>query len=95
MEKRDNVLNGEILEFDDLVTEYDKSVPILKEIVDGIQSKKSEEDKEEDAEEEEKHEPTNVSHLEDKAGVPDFWYKAIEGHPMLMQIITEKDKPIL
>ena len=55
MEKRDNVLNGEILDFNDLVTEYDKSVPILKEIVDGIQSKKSEEDKEEDAEEEEKH----------------------------------------
>ena len=28
-------------------------------------------------------------------GVPDFWAKAIEGHPMLMQIITEKDKPII
>ena len=27
--------------------------------------------------------------------MPDFWSKAIEGHPMLMQIITEKDKPIL
>ena len=63
MEKRDNVLNGEITEFDDLVTEYETSVPILKEIVDGIQSKKSEEDKEEDAEEEEKHEPTDVSYL--------------------------------
>ena len=83
MEKRDNVLNGEITEFDDLVEDYEKSVPILKEIVDGIQSKKSEEDKEEDKEEEEKHEPTNVEYLKDKAGVPDFWSKAIEGHPML------------
>ena len=95
LEKRDNILRGEVTEFDELVTEYDKREPLLKEIVDGIQAKKSEEDKEEDAEEAEKHEKTDVSHLKDKQGVPDFWAKAIEGHPMLMQIITEKDKPII
>ena len=27
--------------------------------------------------------------------MPDFWVKAIEGHPMLAQIITDKDKPII
>ena len=44
LEKRDNILRGEVTEFDDLVTEYDKREPLLKEIVDGIQAKKSEED---------------------------------------------------
>ena len=63
LEKRDNILRGEVTEFDELVTEYDKREPLLKEIVDGIQAKKSEEDKEEDAEEAEKHEKTDVSHL--------------------------------
>ena len=75
--------------------EYEKQQPVLKEIVDGIQSKKSKEDKEEDEEEAEKHEPTDVAYLKDKQGVPDFWAKAIEGHPMLMQIVTDKDKPII
>ena len=29
------------------------------------------------------------------AGVPDFWVKSIEGHPMVAQLITDKDKPII
>ena len=29
------------------------------------------------------HEPTDVSHLVDKQGVPDFWAKAIKNHAML------------
>ena len=95
LEKRDKILDGSLTDFDDLVPEYEKQQPILKEIVDGIQSKKSKEDKEEDDEEAEKHEPTDVAYLKDKEGVPDFWSKAIEGHPMLMQIITDKDKPII
>lgn len=36
LEKRDKILDGSLTDFDDLVPEYEKQQPILKEIVDGI-----------------------------------------------------------
>ena len=53
------------------------------------------EEKAADDEENKAHVPTDVEHLKDKLGVPDFWSKAIKNHAMLQSIITEKDAPIL
>lgn len=56
---------------------------------------KTEEEKQADAEEAKSHVPTDVTHLKEKPGVPDFWAKAIKNHAMLQSIITEKDNEIL
>lgn len=56
---------------------------------------KSEEEKAADEEEAKAHVPTDVTHLVDKPGVPDYWAKAIKNHAMLQTIVTEKDAPIL
>ena len=52
---------------------------------------KSEEEKAADEEETKAHVPTDVTHLKDTPGVPDFWSKAIKNHAMLQSIVTEKD----
>merc|ERR1712151_1483203 len=93
LELRDNILRGEVQDFSNMIPKYDSHVPELETIIAGIQ--KTDEEKEEDAEEEKKHEPVDVAYLKDKDGIPDFWAKAIEGHPMLQQIITEKDAEII
>ena len=93
LNKRDNILNGEITEFDDACIEFDEKFTKLETAVAGIV--KTEEEKERDAEEESKHTPVPVEHLKDKAGVPDFWQNAIKNHEMLQTIITDADKPIM
>ena len=50
-------------------------------IVSGIV--KTDEEKAADEEEVKAHVPTNVDHLVDASGVPDFWAKAIKNHAML------------
>jgi hypothetical protein len=58
-------------------------------IVAGIQKTKQE--KEADEEEAKEHKPTDVSHLKDVQGVPDFWATAIKNNQMMMQYMREKD----
>jgi len=93
LEQRDNILVGEITDFSDLIPKYDEHVPELETIIAGIQ--RTDEEKAAAEEDEKEHEPVDVTHLKEKPGVPDFWMKAIEGHPMLAQIISEKDAPII
>ena len=91
--QRDAILQGEFTSFEDMIPQYDEKMPELETIIAGIQ--RTDEEKEEEAEEEKKHEPVDVAYLKENVGVPDFWAKSIEGHPMLQQIITEKDSPII
>lgn len=93
LEKRDKILDGTSTEFDDACVEFDTRKGKLEAAVAGIV--KTEEEKEAEAEEAKAHTPTDVSHLADAPGVPDFWAKAIKNHAMLQSIITEKDAPIL
>jgi len=81
LEKRDKILDGSNIEFDDACIEFDTSMAKCETVVAGIV--KTEEEKAEDEEEAKAHEPTDVSHLVDKQGVPDFWAKAIKNHAML------------
>ena len=41
------------------------------------------------------HEPVKVDHLENEAGIPDFWLQSIKNNEMLMAIIKEKDTEAL
>uniref|UniRef100_A0A7S3I5S4 Nucleosome assembly protein n=1 Tax=Favella ehrenbergii TaxID=182087 RepID=A0A7S3I5S4_9SPIT len=93
LQKRDAILAGTNTEFDDSCIEFDTTFAKLETAVAGIV--KTDDEKEADAEEEKAHEPTNVEHLKEKPGVPDFWSKAIKNHAMLQSVITEKDAPIL
>ena len=93
LEKRDQILDGTDTAFDDACIEFDTAQAKLETAVAGIF--KSEEEKAADAEEAKAHKPTNVDHLKDKPGVPDFWAKAIKNHAMLQSVITDKDGPIL
>jgi len=55
---------------------------------------KTDKEKEEDEEEAKNHEPTNVDHLKDKAGIPDFWKKCFKNNKMIAQIVREKDEDV-
>ena len=93
LQKRDEIIAGADTNFDDACIEYDTSFTKLETAIAGIV--KTDEEKEVEAEEEKAHVPTNVDHLKDKPGVPDFWAKALKNHAMLQSAITEKDGPIL
>ena len=93
VKKRDDILDGTNTTFDDACIEFDTTVTKLQAAVAGIV--KTEEEKEADEEENKEHKPTNVDHLKDKAGVPDFWSTAIKNHAMLQTVVTEQDSPIL
>ena len=93
VEKRDKILEGTLTEFDDMGLEFDATHAKLETAVAGIV--RSEEEKKAEEEEAKNHTPTNVDHLKDKPGVPDFWSKAIKNHAMLQSVVTEKDAPIL
>ena len=93
LESRDKILYGQVIEFDDACIEFDSSMAKLETAVSGIV--KTYEELTADAEESKSHIPTNVDHLKDKIGVPDFWSNAIVNHAMLQTIITEKDNKVL
>jgi len=56
------------------VPKFDASVPELETIVAGIVKS----DKDEDDDPEKPHVATDVSHLKDVVGVPDFWSKSVK-----------------
>ena len=87
--QRDEIVAGTNTSFDDACIEFDTAFAKIETAVAGII--KTDEEKEADAEEEKAHEPTNVEHLKEKPGVPDYWTKAIKNHAMLQSVITEKD----
>lgn len=81
LEKRDKILSGDLVEFDQFKADYDSAKAKLTTVVAGIV--KSDEEKKEDEEEDAKHTATDVAYLKDKKGVPDFWKKAIQNNAML------------
>jgi len=93
LDHRDNILKGEITTFEDLIPKYDEHLPELETIIAGIQ--RTDEEKRAAEEDDKEHFPADVTHLKELKGVPDFWSKAISGHPMIAQIISEKDAAIM
>jgi len=75
LEHRNKIVSGEVTDFSDYVTKFDAAVPELETIVAGIV--KSDKDDEDD-DPEKPHVATDVSHLKDVVGVPDFWCRAVK-----------------
>lgn len=94
LEKRDQVLaTGSTEGMAEMITKFDETHQKLETEVAGIV--KTDDEKEAAEEEEKAHTPTDVGHLADKPGVPDFWSVAIKNHAMLQTIINSRDKPIM
>jgi len=91
--KRNDIVLGKETDFAEYVPKYEKTQKENEEIVSGIV--KSEKDKAEDEEETKSHVPTDVNHLKNVVGVPDFWATAIKNNQMMMQTIREKDADTL
>ena len=81
LEERANVIRGEITDFTSYVPEFDATHEKLETIVAGIV--KTDKEKEEEEEEAKTHVKTDVSHLQDQAGVPDFWRVCFNNNKMV------------
>lgn len=93
LEKRNDIILGKITEFDEYKETYEAHYKECETIVAGIV--KTPKQKAADEEEAKDHKPTEVDHLKDKTGIPDFWCTAIKNNVMMMQYIREKDREVL
>lgn len=92
-ETRDKIVDGSNTDFAAAVVTFDAAIPMLE-----TQAAKVKYSPEEQAEMDEanaSHEPVKVDHLENEAGIPDFWLQAVKNNEMLMAIIKEKDTEVL
>ena len=89
LEKRNEIVQGKVTDYSEFIPAYETAYMQVGTIVAGIQKTKQE--KEADEEEAKEHKPTDVSHLKDVQGVPDFWATAIKNNQMMMQYMREKD----
>jgi hypothetical protein len=90
MEKRKQIIAGELVEFGDLVPRFDSTHKDLLEKVAAIVKPENEEPKEE-----EEKAPTDVNYLKGKTGIPDFWVRAIKANRLIWDQVKEKDQPIM
>lgn len=88
-EAREAIISGENTDFADAVKTFDEALPMLE--AQAAKVKYSPEEQAEIDEANAAHEPVKVDHLEEVAGVPDFWLQAVKNNEMLMAIIKEKD----
>ena len=91
--ERKQVLTGEIKDFANHIPVFDATHQKLEVIVGGIV--KSKQEIEDDEADQKEHEPTNVDHLKEVDGIPDFWTRCFKNNKMLQQVIKgEKDKAV-
>jgi nucleosome assembly protein 1-like 1 len=93
LEKRNDIVLAKTTDYAEYLPTYDETYMKVGTIVAGIV--KSEKDKEDDAIEAGEHKPTDVAHLKEVEGVPDFWTVAVKNNQMMMQYIREKDRETL
>ena len=88
LEKRNQIISGELTEFGDLIPRFDQTHKELTEKVAAIV-------KPEEPSPEEEKEPTDVSYLKGKKGIPDFWVRAIKSNRLIWDQVKEKDQAIM
>jgi len=90
LHQRKQIIAGEENSFGDLTTKFDETHASLGQKVAAIvkPAEKEAEDKEEKV-------PTDVSYLKGKAGVPDFWVRAMKANKLIWDQVREKDEPII
>jgi len=92
-EARGKIIDGSNTDFAAAVTTFDAAIPMLE--TQAAKVKYSPEEQAEIDEANASHEPVKVDHLENEAGIPDFWLQSIKNNEMLMAIIKEKDTEAL
>ena len=90
LEKRRQIIQGELTEFGDLIPKFDDAHKELEKKVAAI-VKPNEEKKEP----EEQKTPTDVSYLKGKPGIPDFWFRTMKANRLIWDQVREKDEPIM
>lgn len=93
MLQRKEIVDGTNTNFGDLLFTYDETQAKLETIVAGVS--KTAQQKEEDDEFDKNHKPTDVTHLKEVDGVPDFWYTSMKNNAMFSQSLFEKDHEVL
>lgn len=88
LEQRKQIISGDLTQFGDLIPRFDSAHKELQEKVAAIVKPESDE-------KEEEKEPTDVSYLKGKQGIPDFWVRAIKSNRLLWDQVKEKDQPIM
>jgi nucleosome assembly protein 1-like 1 len=86
--KRKEIIEG-ATEFGDLTLRFDDKLAQLEKQVAAIVKTGEEENKEEETT------PTDVSYLKGKAGIPDFWLRALKNNKMIWDQVKEKDQEIM
>ena len=77
------MLAGEVTDFAEYMEPYDARGVRIAKSMEEITATASEAKLAKDKEEAESHKPTDVTHLADKKGVPDFWKKVVTQHFVL------------
>ena len=90
LQQRKAILQGEFEEFDDYIPQFDAAHTALEQKVASIV--KEEKDEEEDPK---PNEPTDISYLKGKKGVPDFWHRAMKNNRLVWDQVKEKDEDIV
>jgi len=93
LEMRNDIVLGKVTDFGEKLDQYEANFKEVSTIVAGIV--KSQKEKDADEDEQKDHVPTNVDHLKEVQGVPDFWSKAVKNHQIMLQYIREKDREVL
>jgi len=78
LEKRNQIVLGNHTDFTEFIPKYEESYMQVGTIVAGIV--KTQKEKDEDAEDAAHHQPTDVQHLKDVTGIPDFWSVAVKNN---------------
>jgi nucleosome assembly protein 1-like 1 len=94
-DQRRLIVSGEVTEFGAYLPKFAETHAKLEaHHAETVEKKKSEPKKEGD-EPEEELKIVDVDNLKGKAGVPDFWWRAIKNNQMIYELVKEKDEPIL
>jgi nucleosome assembly protein 1-like 1 len=89
LQKRTKLIDGEEVDTTELVSRFEETHKDLEKKVAAIVKPEGEQ------EDEPQKEPTDVSYLKGKKGVPDFWLRAIKNNRLLWDQCKEKDQEIL
>jgi len=91
LDQRKQIIQGEMTDFGDMTTQFDQAHTKLEQKVAAI----IKEEKAEDEDDMPPKEPTDISYLKGKNGVPDFWFRAMKANRLVWDQIKEKDEEIM
>ena len=94
-ELRAQIVAGEVTDFAEYMEPYEVRGASVEKSMEVILATSSEFKLSKLKQEAKSHESTDVSHLTDKKGVPNFWSRTVIKHPILQILFNEKDLKVL